>query len=109
MCQPANADDDRSSTLIPPVRPQAPWRVRHVEAQPGHRLKVCFNDGTKGCVDLRGLIKSADAGVFAVLADESLFCKVSVEFGVVTWPGGLDLAPDAMYAAIRETGIWILE
>jgi hypothetical protein len=24
----------------------------------------------------------------------------------ITWPGGLNLAPDAMYAAIAERGEW---
>jgi hypothetical protein len=28
--------------------------------------------------------------------------------GAVTWPGDLDLAPDAMYRAINEQGNWIV-
>jgi hypothetical protein len=28
---------------------------------------------------------------------------------VVTWPNGADLAPDAMYDAIRAQGVWNLE
>jgi len=31
-----------------------------------------------------------------------------VHLGAVTWPGELDLAPDAMHAAIRRTGVWVL-
>ena len=29
--------------------------------------------------------------------------------GVVTWPGELDIAPDAMHQAIRLHGAWYLE
>jgi hypothetical protein len=90
----------------PELKPSAPWRVAAVEALADHRLRVRFVDGTQGEVLLAGLINRADAGVFAQLRDEALFAKVHVELGVVTWPGGLDLAPDAMYDGIRASGIW---
>ncbi len=54
------------------------------------------------------LVASPQAGVFAGLSDQSLFNKVYVEYGVVTWPGEIDLAPDAMYAEIKKTGEWVL-
>ena len=47
------------------------------------------------------------AGVFAALRDPALFAQVRVEWGAVTWPGGLDLAPDAMHEAIRQSGEWV--
>jgi len=28
--------------------------------------------------------------------------------GAVAWPGGAELAPDAMYDAIRDQGFWTL-
>jgi hypothetical protein len=31
-----------------------------------------------------------------------------VEFGSVSWPGDIDLAPDAMYREIKSTGEWVL-
>jgi hypothetical protein len=31
-----------------------------------------------------------------------------VTHGAVTWPGEIDLAPDAMYAEIKRGGHWIL-
>jgi hypothetical protein len=33
---------------------------------------------------------------------------VTIEHGAVTWPGELDLAPDAMHDAIRQHGVWVL-
>jgi hypothetical protein len=42
------------------------------------------------------------------LKDEVLFRRVYVEQGAVTWPGELDLAPDAMYDEIKRHGEWVL-
>ena len=41
-------------------------------------------------------------------ADPDIFGMVFLEYGAVTWPGEIDLAPDAMYDAIKTTGIWHL-
>jgi hypothetical protein len=79
-----------------------PWRVVAVDALPDFRLHVRFVDGTEGTVDLTALIGSPGAGVFAALTDPSLFNQVFVEHGAVTWPGEIDLAPDAMYAEIKR-------
>jgi hypothetical protein len=54
------------------------------------------------------LVHAPDAGVFAALIDPSLFEQVALDYGAVTWPGEIDLAPDAMHAAIQELGEWSL-
>ena len=104
----ADAEEDRTLEIAPPINPRADWRVADVQALPGYRLRVRFNDATEGEVDLSKLIQSPYAGVFAALLDEALFRTVHVALGAVTWPGGLDLAPDAMYRAIRKHGEWIV-
>ncbi len=98
--------EDRPAEVIPPVRPSAPWRVRTVTALPEYRLSVEFMDGVAGIVDLRNLVTSPQAGVFAGLRDRALFDQVRIEYGAVTWPGEIDLAPDAMHQAIRASGEW---
>jgi hypothetical protein len=55
---------------------------------------------------MSGLVHSPKAGVFAALADPSFFAQVRLEYGAVSWPGEVDLAPDAMHAAIQEHGEW---
>ena len=95
--------------LAPGIVPKAPWRVMHVQALPGYRLAVQFVDGTAGEVDLSCLVTSEHAGVFSKLRDPVLFADVCLDYGAVTWPGELDLAPDAMYDAIRAHGCWVLE
>lgn len=42
-------------------------------------------------------------------ADPSVFAQVDVELGVVTWPGEVDLAPDAMYREIKASGEWLVQ
>jgi uncharacterized protein DUF2442 len=104
----ADAQENRTAELIPPIRPRAPWRVAEAEALPGFRLRVRFNDGTAGIVEMAAFLNSDRAGVFAALRDETLFLQMRVALGAVTWPGDLDLAPDAMHRAIKEQGKWIV-
>jgi hypothetical protein len=106
MCAQAVTEEDRAASITPAVKPSMPWRVHEVTALPGYRLAVRFIDGTAGTVDLAELIASPQAGEFARLREPSAFASVRVEYGAVTWPGDLDLAPDAMHAAIKHTGEW---
>jgi hypothetical protein len=75
---------------------------------PNYRLKVRFMDGVEGLVDMKELVFSPEAGVFHNLRDAAVFAQAEVVLGAVTWPGELDLAPDAMYDAIKLSGTWKL-
>lgn len=89
------------------IQPSSPWSVTTLEVLSAFRLKVGFYDGTSGTVNMAALIHSPNAGVFAPLADETLFAQAYIEQGAVTWPGECpDLAPDAMHRAIAATGEW---
>jgi Protein of unknown function (DUF2442) len=81
------------------------WTV--VAVQPIHpgTLAVRFADGTEGRVRLE---PTHLYGVFEPLKDPAIFERVRVEYGTVTWPGEIDLAPDAMYDEIKRTGEWVL-
>jgi len=70
-----------------------------------HEIYVWHVDGTAGRVKFEeGFFR----GVFAHLKDQTLFEEVDVVCGAVTWPGELDLAPDAMHDEIALNGEWIL-
>jgi hypothetical protein len=97
------AEADSAAAVAPAVRPGMPWRVVNVDALEGHRLRVRFLDGLEGVVDMSGLVASPNAGVFAALADPEAFNRAFVELGAVCWPGGLDIAPDAIYADIKAS------
>lgn len=90
------------------VKAVAPWRVLVVSPLPNYQLEVKFVDGVHGLVDMAHLIMSEKAGIFAALKDKSLFEQAYVDYGAVTWPGEIDLAPDAMHNEIKKQGRWVL-
>ena len=77
-----------------------------VEVQNETALHVRFQDGLEGQVEF---LPSAFRGVFACLKDPQAFRQACVQDGVLTWPGELDLAPDAMHQAIATHGKWVLD
>jgi len=102
------SEKDSSASVVPPVQPHMPWRVVEVQPLSDFRLHVRFVDGLEGTVDMAALVHSSSAGVFAQLADPTRFAQAYVAHGAVTWPGEIDLAPDAMYAEIKKLGRWVL-
>lgn len=66
----------------------------------GYRLWLKYTDGVEGEVDLSDL---AGRGVFQAWSNPKVFRAVRVdERGALTWPGEIDLCPDALY--LRLTG-----
>jgi len=84
--------------------------VISVTVFPDAQFEVTFVDGTSGKVDMRAFLSSSkvDGTVFEPLRDLAVFAEARVVMGAVQWPNGADLAPDAMYDAILESGVWIL-
>jgi hypothetical protein len=72
-------------------------RIASVKPLTGYRLELRFTDGRSGTVDLSGLVGK---GVFAAWNDPAEFAKafVNARTRTVTWPGGIDLDPDTLYA-----------
>jgi hypothetical protein len=99
---------DRTASIVPRIVCEHGDDVASVRAEDAYQLVVTFHDGTSGRVHMARLITSQDAGVFAALRDPARFAEVGVEFGAVTWPHGIDLAPDAMYEALHGHGQWVL-
>lgn len=81
------------------------WDVEEIAIEADYTLQVRFADGTCGRIHMK---QEHMNGVFQPLRDERFFAKAFIEAGVVTWPGELDLAPDAMYRAIKQHGTWVL-
>jgi len=84
-----------------------PWRVNFIRPLADFRLEVKFADGTQGLVDMARL-QARDCGVFEPLREPSLFNQVFVDDSVVTWPGGLDLAPDTMHEELGKAGVYAM-
>ncbi len=103
------AIEDFAATVIPPIVCNHPDDVAEVHVVGDYRVMVRFNDGTSGTVDLTRRVRANNAGVFSALSDPEVFASVHVFLGAVTWSNGVDLAPDAMYEALRASGEWILD
>jgi hypothetical protein len=74
-------------------------RVTTVRPLEGYHLAVEFDDGVRGEVDLSDRLFGP---VFEPLRDVALFRAVAIdEFGVICWPNGADLAPDALHAHLE--------
>ena len=67
-------------------------------------LALTFADGVRGEVDV---LERMRGPVFAHARTPEGFAQAThdAETGTVTWPGGADLAPDALYARVK-TGSW---
>jgi len=81
------------------------WDIVEVKLESHLVLSVRFSDGTCGKVRF---LPTRLRGVFTPLKNPDFFKKVFIADGVVTWPGEIDLAPDAMYDEIKKHGEWIL-
>lgn len=79
------------------------YDVVAAEARPGFKVWVRFENGVEGEANLSDL---AGRGAFERwTANPAEFAEVSVdpESGTVTWPGGLDVAPDRLYSEVLRT------
>ena len=75
--------------------------VTDVEAIGGHRLRLRFEDGVEGEIDVAKVVPFE--GIFASLRDPATFASVRVnpELGTICWANGADLDPDVLYALIK--------
>ena len=87
----------------------AAWSILRFKVLPNYKIEVSFADGTFGIADLAPRLTQGPVGDgFDPLCDEKLFSQVFLEHSALTWPGGIDLAPDAMYQRIRASGMSVL-
>ena len=106
-----NPESNRTAEVEPAIWHTVPWRVMSVAALPDSRLRVAFVDGMVGDVDMRLFLGDPKiAGtIFEPLRNLAVFAQARVVLGAIQWPNGADLAPDAMYDAIREYSVWVLD
>jgi len=73
-------------------------RIATVEAQPGYRLKVAWQDGGEAVVDMTGVVHRQ--AYFAALKDAAVFRQVAViDYGTgIEWANGIDYSADSIEA-----------
>jgi Protein of unknown function (DUF2442) len=79
--------------------------VVSVEPLDDYRLRVRFDDGVEGVVDVTQLVTFT--GVFEPLRSIDFFAQATVdpELGTVRWPNHADLDSDVLYAKVTGAPI----
>jgi hypothetical protein len=74
-------------------------RITRVEALPDHKVRLRFDDGKAGVVDLS---RDSGKGIFSAWNDPAHFASVKISHGgrSLEWPGEIDLCADALYLEI---------
>lgn len=71
-----------------------------VQVLGGYRLRLAFDDGVVGEVDLSDKV---GRGVFAAWADPAFFMSVRIgESGELVWSDSVDLCADALYLEVTD-------
>jgi hypothetical protein len=68
--------------------------VTSVEALSDYRLVLTFTTGERRCFDMRPYVQYP---VFRRLENPAFFGLARVDYGTVTWPGEIDIAPETLY------------
>jgi hypothetical protein len=69
----------------------------NVNAIPGNKLQVTFDDGVSGTIDLTAFISK---GIFSELKNEDLFSKVYATGYSIAWSDELEIDALTIYAEI---------
>ncbi len=76
------------------------WDVVDISPIATREWAVRFADGLSGTIRMD---LSFCTGVFESLRSDDMVKQAMIEAGVVSWPNGLDLAPDTMYRKIKNS------
>ncbi|MFZ4857107.1 MAG: DUF2442 domain-containing protein [Desulfuromonadaceae bacterium] len=68
--------------------------VSEVKTSPRYILNLHFNNGEKRTFDMTPYLQYP---VFRRLENATFFSLARVEYGTVTWPGEIDIAPETLY------------
>jgi hypothetical protein len=75
----------------------------------GYKIEVRFDDGKGGVVDFSSYLKKGN--VYKKFKDLAFFRNFTInqDLGVLTWPDGIDIAPETLYAEATGTPlpIWM--
>lgn len=76
--------------------------VRSVVALGGYRLRVTFDDGTEGVVDIEGRLWGP---MCESLRDPEVFARARVDpdSGTLAWPNGADIAPETLHDEVKRS------
>ena len=68
--------------------------VNSVQALPNYRLLLTFDNGERKCFDMSPYLHYP---VFQRLQNPGFFKLARTDYGIFTWPGDIDIAPETLY------------
>jgi hypothetical protein len=71
--------------------------VERAEYVEGFTIRVVFQDGRTGDIDLREIVQKDPRPIFAELSNWDRFKDFKVDYDTICWANGLDLAPEYLY------------
>jgi len=76
--------------------------VTAVQALPDYRLLLTFENGERRFFDMSPYLRYP---VFQRLRNPGFFGLARIDYGTVTWPGEIDIAPETLYiGGVAEFG-----
>ena len=74
--------------------------VKKIEYKDGYVYHILFDDGTEGDIDFEDYIDKG--AVFKPFKDLQFFRKATIDGGTISWPNGVDIAPETLYEKINS-------
>jgi hypothetical protein len=75
--------------------------VTHAESLSGFKVRLVFNNGDTGVVDLEAHLTGP---VFESLRDPKVFAEFRLEGHTLSWPNGADFAPEFLHGLLQRPG-----
>lgn len=77
--------------------------IKSVQYLAEYRLKLSFDDGVEGEVDLKPHVVGR-GGIFLPLEEPAFFSRVTVnpDIGTIVWPNDADLSPEFLYELLSK-------
>jgi len=76
--------------------------VKEVRPRDGLTLSIVFSGGTQGVFDCTHYV---DDPFWSCLKDKDFFRQVGLDHGVLTWPNGVDIAPEEVWQDAKRVNV----
>lgn len=79
--------------------------INKAEYVGGYTIRLLFNNGMEGTVDLKDTVFNDKRAIFSMLKDKSNFKDFKIKHSTVTWSNELDLAPEYLFYLVFKNNV----